>query len=237
MDKTVRLWQALAAYLKDEPHVAAFDLLNEPMTLPDKATYASVLIDIYAAVRQENPSVIVMYEDGYKSPSSIPKPAELGFEQCMFSIHAYNSGSSAQAVAEAYEAELDKWSAWWQGDHGVPLYFGEFAQGGHEQKDLEAMDLILGRLNARGVHWSPWTFKYWSLDSYWGLYHHENPDFVPMDVTQLSFEELKARLLNLDSSHFIPHADFLEVVTRRATEPFGPAASPTGPGVGVRFKP
>ena len=221
IDKTARLWGAIAAFLQGEPHVAALDLLNEPMTLPDKETYTTVLQTIYSAIRTQDAQAIVMYEDGYKSPSSIPTPQELGWQQCMFSIHIYSESSSPQETADSYGDTLHKWDDYWQGEYGVPLLVGEFAMGGYDQKSLDSMDAILERFNSEGVHWTPWTFKYWNDESYWGMYHHEDINFVEMDVRVLSDAALEERFVNLNSLHFVAHEEFLSIITQRAGDNFG----------------
>ncbi len=224
VDKTVRLWQALASYFAGDAHVAVYDLLNEPMNFPDPEDYREVHDAIYAAIRAVDADHIVMIEDAYRPISDLTSPQEMGWENAMFSIHKYPGGTSAQDYLERIDEGLRDLEDVWPERFGCPLFLGEFngADGTDSASWAAAsMDLVLARLNARGVHWAPWTWKYFS-ESTWGLYHPAQDPGQKIDVRDASFEELLAAFNALHSQNFIPDADYEEALSGNAGAPPAP---------------
>lgn len=76
IDKTARLWQAMAEYFQGEPHVAVLDLLNEPFGAPDHDHYLAAHQAIITAIRQVNTEHIIMLEDGFLSLSVLAGPVK-----------------------------------------------------------------------------------------------------------------------------------------------------------------
>ena len=215
IDKTVRLWSAIARYFKDEPHIAIFNLLNEPMAAPDKETYASVHDEIYQAIRAEDTRHIVMIDDGYKSTEFLTSPKEMCWENAMFSLHLYPGGGSPDEYLGNIDNELKTFDDAFE-RFDCPIYIGEFnaADGNDGSPDMaaEAMGLVLDRLNRRGLHWGFWTWKYYSDTSIWGLYHPAEHPGTRIDVKDASFEKIKADFEALNSTNFTANAAFYKVV-------------------------
>jgi len=224
LKKTVRLWQALAHYFKDDPHLAAYDLLNEPMSSPDPEAYRKVHDEIYRAIRSEDTRHVVMLEDGYRPASELVSPAEMGWENAMFSIHLYPGGTSAADYLERIDrALLDSPAT--EARFQMPLYLGEFnAADGTESLGwaAEGMDLVLERLNERGVHWAIWTWKYHTDQSLWGLYYPKDRPGYRIDVRDASFEKIRDDFAALNSSNFAAHKELEEVLKRRSADPVRP---------------
>jgi len=63
---TVKLWRAIARRYRDEPAVAAYDLLNEPLPNEYQHRYADRLRDLYveltAAIREIDRNHVITYE-------------------------------------------------------------------------------------------------------------------------------------------------------------------------------
>ncbi|MBM4389367.1 MAG: cellulase family glycosylhydrolase, partial [Deltaproteobacteria bacterium] len=197
VDKTARLWKAIANYFRGDPHIAVYDLLNEPMNVPDKETYATVHDAIYMAIRSVDQKHIVMIEDAYLPPSMIPAPGEMGWKNAMFSIHLYPGGNSADDYLEKIEKGITKLknSLDYYKRFDCPLFLGEFnaADGKDSGKwAAEGMDKTLEMLNRRGVHWAPWTWKYYSGGTIWGLYHPKQNSGYRVDVKEAGFEKIRA---------------------------------------------
>ena len=219
IDKTVRLWQALAAYFEGDSHVAVYDLLNEPMSFPDPEDYREVHDAIYTAIRAVDPDHVVMIEDAYRPISDVTSPEEMGWENAMFSLHLYPGGTSAADYLERIDEEIRELEDIWPERFDCPLFLGEFnGADGTDSEDWAAasMDLVLARLNARGVHWAPWTWKYYS-EKIWGLYHPAEDPGSKIDVRDASFEEIHAAFEALDSEHFVPDAAYEQALAGNAT--------------------
>ncbi|MBI5527997.1 MAG: cellulase family glycosylhydrolase [Deltaproteobacteria bacterium] len=206
IDKTARLWKAIAAYFEDDPHVAVYDLLNEPMNFPDRDAYVAVHDALYSAIREVDAKHIVMAEDGYKPADMLASPSEMGWENAMFSVHMYPGGVSADDYLSKIETELSKIGRYYD-RFNCPLFLGEFnAADGTDSGTwaAEAMDEVLSMLNQRGVHWAPWTWKFFTGQVDWGLYHPKENDGYRIDVKDAAFEKIKADFDALNSQNFEP---------------------------------
>lgn len=222
--KTARLWQALAHYFKDDPHLAAYDLLNEPMSAPDAGGYREVHGALYHAIRAEDGRHMVMSEDGYLPMSILVSPSEMGWENALFSVHLYPGGTSAADYLERLERALLGGPAA-SPRFRLPIYLGEFNAADGEDSfswAAEGMDLALSRLNQRGVHWAIWTWKYWNERSLWGLYRPAPGTSRRIDVRDATFDEIRRDLAAQDSKDFVPHAELSRVLAQRAADPVQP---------------
>lgn len=223
VDKTVRLWQALAAYVADEPHVAALDLLNEPDRFVDLAAYRDVHDAVYRAVREVDDRHIVMLEDGYRAPDLLVSPAELGWTNAMVSVHLYPEGAtSAEAYAKALDDELVRWARLNDYDErfDCPLYVGEFnaEAGPADAWGPAAMDLAIERLDLRGVHWAAWAWKWPWMGATWSVYAPPSGAGRVIDVKEASFEQILDGFVALDSATFEPYAAYAAVLQGRALD-------------------
>ena len=227
-DKATRLWGAIAHYLADEPHLAGFDLLNEPNGSPNKKTYCDVHQRLYDAVRAEAPQAIVVLEDGFLPVDKICGPAELGWTNAMMQFHDYPGGATAdELIANVEGKELEQIRK--MGDRlGAPVFYGEFnvyPPTDFEQLDdpadrwqIDAMDRLLTLFGARGIHWTPWSWKHFATPSLWGVYHPENAG-ARVDLKDATFDELKAAFEAMDSATWVEDADYAAVLRARAADP------------------
>ena len=216
--KTARLWQALASFLAGDPHVAAYDLLNEPMTAPAKEVHEAVLDRIYDAIREVDADHIVMYEDGYLAKKALPSPVEMGWENYVFSVHIYTGGDTPESAVAKHRESLLGFQAYWSEHARCPILVGEFAIAEDRPESAAGMDAVFALFNQMGIHWTPWTYKYWKEESYWGLYHPAVP-VASFDPTTAGRAELEAIFDAMHSDHFTPHEDLLHAYEARAIEP------------------
>ncbi len=213
--RTARLWQALASYFAGDPHVAAYDLLNEPMSVQNAQQYQEVHDAIYRAIREVDPDHIVMVEDGYQAPGVLVSPREMGWENAMFSIHLYPDppktpgeyGAAmdrALKVAESYYEYSERYDC--------PLLLGEFNPETDAVWGPAAMDAALAALNRRGVHWTVWTWKFAWPGSMWGVMTKPPGAAAPVDVGEGTYEEVLAGFEGLDSAHFVVNTEYAGVL-------------------------
>ena len=231
VDRTAALWAALAEHFAGEPHIAAYDLLNEPQT--DSAEdWARVHDALYDAVRAVDAVHVVMAEDGYAGPEGVRSPRELGWENAMFSIHIYPFGwDGAAGYAAAIERSLSDWGAVWDARFGVPLLLGEFssAPGGPAgitaAEQVAAMDAAMRLLGERGVHWTSWTWRFHS-ETTWGVYHPPAGAMGFFDPQDATLAEVQARFAAMDPAAWVPLTGFPEALAARAADPLSPLALP-----------
>lgn len=219
--RTARLWKALASYFAGDPHVAAYDLLNEPMSVQNAQQYREVHDAIYRAIREVDPDHIVMIEDGFKAPGVLVSPKEMGWENAMFSIHLYPDAPGkpgdyaaaldrAMKVAESYYEYSQRYDC--------PLLLGEFNPETNAVWGPAAMDGALAALNRRGVHWTVWTWKYAWPGSMWGVLTRPADLARPVDVGQGTYEEVLAGFKGLHSASFRPNTEYAGVLKARAAD-------------------
>jgi hypothetical protein len=230
IDKTARLWKALAAYFKDEPHIAVYDLLNEPNSAPDKAAYTSVYQSLYGAVRESDSRHIVMTEDGFLTLQNISGPAEMGWTNAIASFHDYPGGSDAASHEAAMENGIKKLADIWD-RFDCPLFYGEFNVYGPNDFSAtdkttprwqpDAMDRVLSMMNSRGVHWAPWSWKYFASPSMWGVYHPAKNAGGRIDVRDAGFEEIKAAFTGLHTDNFALDQEYGALLEKNAKASFG----------------
>lgn len=89
IDRTKWLWGQIAARYKDEKAVAAYGVLNEPWGT-DSSTLKDVVLDLYEAIRAEDPNHIVVFpghnEDGI---TAYGFPEQQGLTNVAFEMHFY----------------------------------------------------------------------------------------------------------------------------------------------------
>ena len=91
-DRLISLWQAIAARYKDEPTIAAYDLINEPQPQSNKqwADYAQILVDTIRAVDTNH---LIIAEESFANveDSFLSRPYLLKGDNIMYDFHTYVS--------------------------------------------------------------------------------------------------------------------------------------------------
>ncbi|MFD6178618.1 MULTISPECIES: glycoside hydrolase family 5 protein [unclassified Isoptericola] len=147
-DLTVRLWTELARRYADDPTVAAYDLLNEPLPDEHGPRHAADLVALYrrltAAIREVDPDHLIMYE-GTHWASDPAIFTEVWDDASVVQFHRYWSPPDREGIAGFLEVR-DRL--------GLPLYMGE---GGENAPDWLAA--AFGLYEAEGIGWNFWTWK------------------------------------------------------------------------------
>lgn len=207
-EQTAQLWSKIAAHYKNEPAVAAYDLLNEPIGAPNAATLHFFHNELYRAVRAVDAKHIVIVEDGYKNLDQMPDPQIMGWQNVVYSTHSYkfdaktaddHDGHLKWWVMAQSKAVQDKWQ--------VPVYIGEFNLEPHG--NAEKMRLYTSTFDAANISWSLWTYKTsskWS-GSMWGLYTPKE-GLKAIDPFADSFEEIAAKIPEVRTENLVRNADF-----------------------------
>jgi hypothetical protein len=219
-----RLWGALASYFQGDPHVVAYDLLNEPNP-EDVDAYARVHTAFYAAIRAVDAEKIVVLEDGYQGEDGVRSPGELGFTQTIWEIHEYPEWTNPEDFAARMVGSSERWIALAE-RFDVPIYMGEFSpeatgpDGSPEALParVEAMDRAIAGLAARGVHWTTWTWKTGGrADSTWGLYHPTSDRWV--DLTTQDADAIERAFVSMRSDDWLAIPALEASLRARAADP------------------
>ncbi len=143
---TVQLWKELARRLADDPAVAGYDLLNEPV-LPggmNPGVLRSLYERIAAAIREVDARHPIIVEGNWYATdlSGLTPPFD---DNLIYSFHKYWDAPTAASL----ERFLDLRSR-----YGVPLWAGEFG----ENSNPWAM-AVIREFERQGIGWCWWTHK------------------------------------------------------------------------------
>ncbi len=151
------IWARLAAEFRNEPTVAAYDLINEPMGTPNPATLHLVYGRLIAAIRKVDPAKPVIIDDGYRGFDTTPHADAAGWTQVAYSLHRYNFDAKKEADHhEKLKQELPKLLEL-QGYRNAPVYIGEFNLEPHGGPD--EIVKYAHTMDAAGLSWAVWTYK------------------------------------------------------------------------------
>ena len=147
------LWRTIAARYKDNPVVAAYDIMNEPQNnsgYEDEHSYdpwnsqswemSNQIYDrMIKAIREvDNRHVITV--EGIWRVSNLPDPKIVGWENVMYQTHLYDDNSGFVKQTQAMADTMQK--------YGVAGYVGEF-------QNLYGIALC----KEKNINWTTWTYK------------------------------------------------------------------------------
>ncbi|MGN0479514.1 MAG: glycoside hydrolase family 5 protein [Hominenteromicrobium sp.] len=186
LETAERLWQAIAERYRDNPVIAAYDLLNEPQNnggytgdtawaaeSAEAVSHTNAAYDcLYHAVRAVDSGHIISLE-GIWSTTVLPDPNEMGYENMLYQLHLYDTdrGMVKYRVQELTAARQD-----W----GTAVLVGEFNNQKQERYACEQY-----RKNQIGC--IKWTYKTVNTGDNWGLF---NGSIQRIDIKTASYEEI-----------------------------------------------
>lgn len=144
----IDLWRAIARRYRDEPAVAAYDLLNEPLPLEYQHSYADRLRDIYidltAAIREIDPNHAISYE-GTHWATNWSIFTEVWDPNSVLQFHKYWSPPDRPSIQPYLDAGRRL---------GLPVYMGE---GGENY--LPWIQTAFQLYDDCGISWNFWPWK------------------------------------------------------------------------------
>ncbi len=171
IDKMIGTWKAVAREFANEPTVAAYDLINEPMGTPNVAMLHLVYDRLIRGIRTVDAHKPVIVDDGYKGFETTPHPNLAGWTQVAFSLHFYHFDAKASGDhVKNLKSFLPKVKEL-QGYRDAPLYIGEFNLEPHGNP--EVMHEYVRHLTEKGLNWAMWTYKAVAKGGpmgQWGMY-------------------------------------------------------------------
>ena len=159
-----KLWVAIAKRYKDNPTVAAYDIMNEPEYFEGKISEDprnKIYDQMIHAIREVDNRHIIAVE-GIWELSVLPHPDEIGWTNVIYEVHSYGDN------VDSYCKKLLKYS----NEYDVPVYLGEFS----DVKWLE-------KCREEEISFTSWTYKGTSnTDETWFMY--QSKDMAKADVTK-----------------------------------------------------
>lgn len=174
--KTEEYWKRVAREFRNEPTVAAYDLINEPMGAPNPAMLAIVYHRIITAIRTVDKDKPVIIDDGYKGFETTPHANIGGWTQTAYSLHFYHfDAKTADDHPKGLREKLPKIKEL-QGYRNAPVYIGEFNLEPHATPKV--FKEYLAELDKANFSWALWTYKTVAPGGpmgQWGIYSAPGP--------------------------------------------------------------
>ena len=143
--KTAALWKKLAERYKDEPWVAAYDILNEPnWNLPGGVLIRNLYEDITDSIRSVDTQHIIIIEGNWFANdfTGLPRPWD---DNLVYGTHKYWSKNETVDI---------QWVLSLREEYNVQLYYGE--SGEYSSAWFrDSIKLIEGE----GIGWAWWPMK------------------------------------------------------------------------------
>ncbi len=192
--RTRNWWKAAASRYRDEPVVAGYDLLNESIDA-DFETMLSFYDVLMEDIREIDDRHIIFLQDGLHGFHRLPRPADRGWSNVVYSFHFYpqNDQEGEMAVGRLLPAfhrtamDLD-----------VPVYVGEFNTIQQSRGGVEELYRYLQLFDFYGWSWSLWSYKKIedNPDYNWGIAGYREDASFPK-VTEAEADELEDAIRNL----------------------------------------
>jgi endoglucanase len=179
-DRFVALWQELGRRYKDDPVIAGYDIMNEPLVgtpfgrfrenaaiqldhhhyyHPDWQRMNAIYRRVVEAIRQVDPHHIIILEGDYFSNLFAGLEAPFA-EDLVYSSHTYNPGPGENWGIE----QQRQWHDAHEGTrftrrYQAPLYIGEFGTSITGSPAAAVIDAQIQLYNQLGHHWTIWNYK------------------------------------------------------------------------------
>ena len=185
-DRFVNLWQEIARRYKNDPVIAGYNLMNEPLTnaaseqlygcyQPDWECMNRIYRRAVSAIRAVDTAHIIFLEgDGFSTRflgMDEPFAANLAYSSHNYNRAGWGPGPYPGLHREGFwnrefleENFMSHEGTRYTRAHNVPLWAGEFGSvfnGSPEDRPsrLRGMDDQISVFEQYGVHWTAWTFK------------------------------------------------------------------------------
>ncbi len=167
-DKTVELWEFLAERYKDNPVIAAYDILNEPAGSVTGNVTTSWEYDffdrLYKAIRNIDFDHTIIMSSCW-DVENLPRPENRDWENVMYQYHQYtwSDYNNVEVQFGEMKNKIDRIVA---AELNIPILMGEFTM----HSEIESWRKCLAYLNKFDIHWNTWSYKV-KGNSTWGLFN------------------------------------------------------------------
>ena len=212
-NNAIEIWKIIANRFKDNPGVAAYELLNEPGASNEEIkVYEDYIKETYNTIRNvekncKNKHIIIiespMHGTTGHSLNELKKPSIYGFTNVAYSVHDYFTSNNSilpgntvegagtkddvkKAIKAKVEQDVNEMKS-----YGVPLYIGET---NFLWKDIEDVwEYAMSLYDFNYINYSFWTYKAANSTSYGLVYNtvqKSNPG-VFADLINDPFDTIK----------------------------------------------
>jgi endoglucanase len=228
--RTIALWGALAEHFKDDPTVAAYDLINEPYGdyhTDERPELAELLPKIYAAVRATGDRHIVFFPGALNGGIGFyGDPHAQGWTNVAFTEHYYpglfGSKPALETQARMLNQELpEKLDSMRR--LGVPYYVGEFNIVLSSEYPNRMMRAYYDRFGEYGWAATMWSYKL--LTPHGGVdpdvwYLVTNADALPkLDINTSSLQDFESFFQSMATMSLAVNQPLREALTNIAPPP------------------
>lgn len=219
---TLKIWSAIASRYKDNPTVAAYGLLNEPvLSFSSDENLNNIKYNfynqIYETIRTIDSNHIVIFEEFGDWSIAQNRPERANWTNYMFEKHPYDMSNSTnwnsqKSLADNTVSTLSSIQSSWN----IPVLTGEFCL--YYFSDI--WDDFLSDLNRNHISWTNWCYKvrgtkYESGGGNWGYYNTYTGN--DPDIMHDSYNEIAAIWQNTQSSiSFSENIPLKQIVSARA---------------------
>lgn len=219
---TLNIWTALATRYKDNPTVAAYGLLNEPVlsfSADDHldGTKYWFYNEIYNTVRAIDTNHIVIFEEFNDWSIAENRPERQNWSNYMFEKHPYDMANATSWDAQKNLANNTVSTlSGIQNSWNIPLLVGEFCL----YYFTDVWDDFLSDLNEANISWTNWTYKvrgtkFESGGGNWGYYNTYTG--IDPDLMHDTYEEIKTIWQNTRTEDaFSANLPLINTVSARA---------------------
>lgn len=183
IDAMEKLWVEIAKRYKNNPTIAAYDIMNEPFNNTEEPLAESdiaiketnaVYKKMISAIRRIDKKHIITIE-GIWTMDILPDPEEQGWENMMYQLHIYDE--SQDMIDKRIEEFLET-----RDKYKVAVYAGEYNS---KQNDAYAVK----KYGENNISHTKWTYKTVGVNyDGWGIY---NKNFEKVDIKTDSFDKIK----------------------------------------------
>ncbi len=226
-DTTVAIWQGLANHYKNNPVIAGYELVNEPVlgfpeTQEQMNQKNEFLNRLYTAVRAIDPDHIIFF-GALGSFDAITGPSTYGWTNVVYTAHPY-----AMEQPESWDAQNDlidtkiEEAIHIQNSWNVPVNFGEY--NFYFFHDL--WEKWMSKMNENHISWANWTYKVRGnmQESGGGNFGFYNTDLNPVpDVNKDDAGTIAYKWSKFSTNYFTPNTEFINVVSHYTDGSIAPA--------------
>ncbi|MES2487465.1 MAG: cellulase family glycosylhydrolase [Bacteroidota bacterium] len=211
---TINLWKAIANRYKTNPAVAAYDLLNEPLSsnqtlYPIHSFYNTLYQEVRAIDANHTISIGAFPGFGF-----VVAPSTYGWTNVLYQVHNYNEDKTNYNSQSGFIDAILLDIANHQHNWNVPVLAGEF----NFWNFPDLWQKYLRGLNALNVSWSNWAYKTKRVDApveNWG-YYQGNTSPSP-DIHYDSQAAIQSKWSVFGTSNFTANTTLINTVSPYAT--------------------
>lgn len=205
------LWCEIAQRYRDNPIIAAYDIMNEPQNNegyegehsydPWSPISWEMSNQIYnrmiQAIRKVDPNHAITVE-GIWRVSNLPNPEGMGWTNMIYQTHLYDDDNGFKTWTQAMSQTMK--------DYQVAGYIGEF-------QNLNGLEVC----NQYQINWTTWTYKGTTLlDTFFWYYSIKLED---VDVRNDSYEEIKEKWGEIiQTKNFSSDSNVIDVIKKYAKQ-------------------